>query len=355
MIKSAFAAVADLLRQVRSARVRRYLALTFFVDAGLVFVLLVAIQSYLPEQYDASEALAGYVLAAYGASKLAGQLGAGWLIDRIGPRRGLLAGLCSDRRRPGRDGPGRRRAERRDPGGAPLRSGRGRGLAVALRDGRRRVRGGRARAADSRHDHGHRAGAGDGALPWPGAAGELPLRRRHRHLRDFHLRGDPGRTELPGRRGANCRGHPRRAASADAIDPGHRLAAADRLLADHPAPGGHHRGAAGDLPQLRPRDPGCLAARGDAAPASGRSGRRRRGGPRRPPGGPRRADPGAGRGLPGRHVRDLGPFGHHRSHSRRPAGRVLRRRAWAGATLHKRALAWTFRGAAVRARCWAGS
>jgi peptidoglycan/xylan/chitin deacetylase (PgdA/CDA1 family)/predicted MFS family arabinose efflux permease len=94
MMKSAFTAAADLLRQVRSARVRRYLALTYFVDAGLVFVLLVAIQSYLPEQYDASEALAGYVLAAYGASKLAGQLGAGWVIDRIGPRRGLIAGLC---------------------------------------------------------------------------------------------------------------------------------------------------------------------------------------------------------------------------------------------------------------------
>jgi peptidoglycan-N-acetylglucosamine deacetylase len=94
MIKSAFGAASDLVRLLQSARVRRYLALTFFVDAGLVFVLLVAIQSYLPEQYGASEALAGYVLAAYGAAKLAGQLGAGWVIDRVGPRRGLIAGLC---------------------------------------------------------------------------------------------------------------------------------------------------------------------------------------------------------------------------------------------------------------------
>jgi peptidoglycan/xylan/chitin deacetylase (PgdA/CDA1 family)/predicted MFS family arabinose efflux permease len=94
MVRSVLGAVFDLLRLLQSARVRRYLALTFFVDAGLVFVLLVAIQSYLPEQYGASEALAGYVLAAYGASKLAGQLGAGWIIDRIGPRRGLIAGLC---------------------------------------------------------------------------------------------------------------------------------------------------------------------------------------------------------------------------------------------------------------------
>ena len=56
-------------------------------------MLLVAIQSYLPEQYGASESLAGYVLAAYGAAKLAGQLGAGWVIDRTGARRGLIAGL----------------------------------------------------------------------------------------------------------------------------------------------------------------------------------------------------------------------------------------------------------------------
>ena len=57
MVRSALGAVYDLLRLLHSARVRRYLALTFFVDAGLVFVLLVAIQSYLPEQYGASEAL----------------------------------------------------------------------------------------------------------------------------------------------------------------------------------------------------------------------------------------------------------------------------------------------------------
>jgi peptidoglycan/xylan/chitin deacetylase (PgdA/CDA1 family)/predicted MFS family arabinose efflux permease len=93
MLKSPFAALAELFRLMHSARVRRYLALVFFIDAGLVFVLLVAIQSYLPEQYGASESLAGYVLAAYGAAKLAGQLGAGWVIDRTGARRGLIAGL----------------------------------------------------------------------------------------------------------------------------------------------------------------------------------------------------------------------------------------------------------------------
>jgi peptidoglycan/xylan/chitin deacetylase (PgdA/CDA1 family)/predicted MFS family arabinose efflux permease len=79
---------------VIAPRVRKYALLTFLVDAGLVFTLLVAVQSYLPAQYHAGEATAGYVLAAYGAAKLIGQLPAGRLIDRVGPRRGLFAGLC---------------------------------------------------------------------------------------------------------------------------------------------------------------------------------------------------------------------------------------------------------------------
>jgi len=74
-------------------RTRKYALLTFTVDAGLVFTLLVAVQSYLPEQYQASESIAGYVLAAYGAAKLIGQLPAGYLIDRLGPKQGLFGGL----------------------------------------------------------------------------------------------------------------------------------------------------------------------------------------------------------------------------------------------------------------------
>jgi peptidoglycan/xylan/chitin deacetylase (PgdA/CDA1 family)/predicted MFS family arabinose efflux permease len=82
------------LRPLGERRTRKYALLTFTVDAGLVFTLLVAVQSYLPEQYQASEAIAGYVLAAYGAAKLIGQLPAGHLIDRLGPKRGLFGGLC---------------------------------------------------------------------------------------------------------------------------------------------------------------------------------------------------------------------------------------------------------------------
>jgi peptidoglycan-N-acetylglucosamine deacetylase len=82
------------LRPLRERGMRKYALLTFFVDSALVFGLIVAVQSYLPQQHPASEATAGYVLAAYGAAKLVGQLPAGRLIDRFGPRRGLFGGLC---------------------------------------------------------------------------------------------------------------------------------------------------------------------------------------------------------------------------------------------------------------------
>jgi peptidoglycan/xylan/chitin deacetylase (PgdA/CDA1 family)/predicted MFS family arabinose efflux permease len=87
------ALLLDWSRPVIAPRVRRYAALTFLVDAALIFALLVAVQSYLPEQYGAGDANAGYVLAAYGGAKLLGQFAAGWLIDREGPRRGLIGGL----------------------------------------------------------------------------------------------------------------------------------------------------------------------------------------------------------------------------------------------------------------------
>jgi len=92
-LKSPFAAAVGLLRPFALPQVRRYALLTFLVDAALLFALLVAVQSYLHEQYGASDSIAGYVLAGYGAAKLAGQFAAGWLIDKVGARRGLIAGL----------------------------------------------------------------------------------------------------------------------------------------------------------------------------------------------------------------------------------------------------------------------
>src|SRR6266545_5241492 len=93
-LRSPISTLATALRPLGEPRARKYALLAFAVDAGLVFTLLVAVQSYLPEQYHASEAIAGYVLAAYGAAKLIGQLPAGYLIDRLGPRQGILGGLC---------------------------------------------------------------------------------------------------------------------------------------------------------------------------------------------------------------------------------------------------------------------
>lgn len=81
------------LAPLLSPKVRPYAALAFFIDASLVLVLFVAVQEYLPAHYSSSSALPGYVLAAYGAAKLAGQLAGGAFIDRITPKRGLQAGL----------------------------------------------------------------------------------------------------------------------------------------------------------------------------------------------------------------------------------------------------------------------
>ncbi|TMF13611.1 MAG: MFS transporter, partial [Chloroflexi bacterium] len=86
-LRSPISMVITRLRALGEPRARKYAFLTFGVDAGLVFTLLVAVQSYLPEQYQATEAIAGYVLAAYGAAKLVGQLPAGYVIDRLGPKR----------------------------------------------------------------------------------------------------------------------------------------------------------------------------------------------------------------------------------------------------------------------------
>ncbi len=83
----------DWWRLARSGRARPYLLITLLVDGAFVFVFLVAIQSYLPEQHGVSAAWPGYALAAYGATKLAAQLFAGRLIDHAGRKRGLLCGL----------------------------------------------------------------------------------------------------------------------------------------------------------------------------------------------------------------------------------------------------------------------
>jgi len=78
---------------VRLPRARPFLLITLLVDSAFIFIFLVAIQSYLPEQRSVSASFPGYALAVYGAAKLAAQLFAGRLIDHVGRRRGLLYGL----------------------------------------------------------------------------------------------------------------------------------------------------------------------------------------------------------------------------------------------------------------------
>ncbi|TMB98544.1 MAG: MFS transporter [Chloroflexi bacterium] len=92
MIARLFAAVRAWLSLFRSPRARPYLVVTLAVDSALVFVFLVAVQSYLPEDYGGGAALPGYALAAYGVSKLGGQFLAGRLVDRISAIRALKAG-----------------------------------------------------------------------------------------------------------------------------------------------------------------------------------------------------------------------------------------------------------------------
>src|SRR5712692_3236174 len=82
----------DWFRLVRSARARPYLVVTLIVDCTLVFVFLVALQSYLPEDRGYAS-LPGYALAAYGAAKLVGQLFGGGLTDRLGANRAVVVGL----------------------------------------------------------------------------------------------------------------------------------------------------------------------------------------------------------------------------------------------------------------------
>jgi MFS family permease len=70
------------------------LTIAFLVDGAFLFVFLIALQTYLPESLHKSDAIAGYALAAFGASKLLTQLGSGFISDRLGARRALIGGIA---------------------------------------------------------------------------------------------------------------------------------------------------------------------------------------------------------------------------------------------------------------------
>lgn len=92
-MRRAGALLLDWLRLARSARARPFLLVTLFVDGAFIFVFLVAIQEYLPQQHGGGAALPGFALAGYGAAKLAAQLLGGRLIDRVGGGAGALIGM----------------------------------------------------------------------------------------------------------------------------------------------------------------------------------------------------------------------------------------------------------------------
>ncbi len=70
------------------------LALTMLLWQASTGVFLIAIvQQYLPQQLDANAAFPGYALALYAAARFLMQTPAGWLADRVGPRRTLALGI----------------------------------------------------------------------------------------------------------------------------------------------------------------------------------------------------------------------------------------------------------------------
>jgi len=70
------------------------LALTMLLWQASTGVFLIAIvQQYLPQQLDANAAFPGYALALYAAARFLMQTPAGWLADRVGPRRTLAFGI----------------------------------------------------------------------------------------------------------------------------------------------------------------------------------------------------------------------------------------------------------------------
>lgn len=68
-------------------------ATTFLVQIASAILFLSVISKYLPEILNTSLAVPGYLMAAYGVSRLVSQTPAGWLADRLGRRRTLVAGL----------------------------------------------------------------------------------------------------------------------------------------------------------------------------------------------------------------------------------------------------------------------
>ena len=83
------------MRRTYPRTVRRIVALTgtvVFLDA-MLFGAIIPLLPHFADTYDLSKLEAGLLLGAYGAGSLVGGIPGGLLVGRIGPKRGVLAGL----------------------------------------------------------------------------------------------------------------------------------------------------------------------------------------------------------------------------------------------------------------------
>jgi MFS family permease len=69
-------------------------ATVFLWQASLGIFMLTLVQSYLPQQLNASNAFPGYALASYSLARFLWQAPAGWLADRFGKRLVLTIGIA---------------------------------------------------------------------------------------------------------------------------------------------------------------------------------------------------------------------------------------------------------------------
>lgn len=69
-------------------------ATIFLVQTAFAILFLSVLSQYVPEILNTGLAVPGYLMAAYGVSRLVTQTPAGWVADRMGRRRALVMGLA---------------------------------------------------------------------------------------------------------------------------------------------------------------------------------------------------------------------------------------------------------------------
>ena len=86
--------VPSLALKIPRGRMLELAATVFLWQASLGIFMLTLVQSYLPQQLNASTAFPGYALASYSLARFLWQMPAGWLADRFGTRPVLAIGIA---------------------------------------------------------------------------------------------------------------------------------------------------------------------------------------------------------------------------------------------------------------------